>query len=99
MRNTSKKMKTQNNISIWILSLALVGLMVSCSSVNNLPEDDDWDSLGQLGFELGNFGIRPDYTKLNEDEFELVYPDGFDGPYLMFNSKSGQWKLDFPTPK
>ena len=34
------KMKTQYNITSWFFSLALVGLMASCATVNTIPDDD-----------------------------------------------------------
>jgi len=63
-----------------------------------LPETDDWKVLEELGFKTEMLGTTPTYQKINEKEFELIYLEGFDGPYLMYNSKSNKWIMDFPTP-
>ena len=63
-----------------------------------LPESDNWNVLEELGFKTEMFGTNPTYQKINEKEFELIYLEGFDGPYLMYNSKSNKWTIDFPTP-
>ena len=62
-----------------------------------LPTTDDWDILEQLGFKIENLGTYPSYEKINESEFELIYLEGFDGPYLLYNSRQKHWKIDFPT--
>lgn len=65
---------------------------------NKLPETDDWKVLDELGFKTEMLGTEPTYQKINEMEFELIFLEGFDGPYLMYNSKSNNWSMDFPTP-
>lgn len=62
-----------------------------------LPETGSWEILKQLGFKVEMVGTNPSYEKINEDEFELIYFEGFDGPYLFFNSKQKNWKIDFPS--
>jgi hypothetical protein len=62
---------------------------------NGLPNNDDWETLRTLGFkDKGDF-LQPEYRKLNENEFELVYVENFDGPYLMWNSLERKWKKGF----
>lgn len=65
---------------------------------NRLPETDDWKVLDKLGFKTEMLGTDPTYQKITQKEFELIFLEGFDGPYLLYNSKSNKWSMDFPTP-
>ncbi|MFD0975394.1 hypothetical protein [Salinimicrobium gaetbulicola] len=62
-----------------------------------LPTPNDWMALEELGFKTEMLGTDPTYEKINENEFELIYLEGFDGPYLLYNSRQKHWKIDFPT--
>ena len=62
-----------------------------------LPETDDWQILKTLGFRDKVDFLVPEYEKLNDDNYELRYIEGFDGPYLLWNSKDKIWKEDMPT--
>jgi len=42
-------------------------------------------------------GISPSYETDGNDEYEIIFLEGFDGPYLMWNSNENKWKIDFPT--
>jgi hypothetical protein len=64
---------------------------------HRLPKTDDWKVLGELGFKMEMLGTDPTYQKINENEFELIFLEGFDGPYLLYSSKSNNWTMDFPT--
>lgn len=61
-----------------------------------LPSTNDWKVLEQLGFRTVMLGTEPTYQKICNNEYELIYTEGFDGPYLLYNSKSKKWKMDFP---
>lgn len=61
-----------------------------------LPSTDDWQTLERMGFKTEMLGTDPSYQKISEDEYELIYLKGFDSPYLLYNSKSKKWKVDFP---
>jgi hypothetical protein len=61
-----------------------------------LPENNDWKTLEKLGFNVEILGTKPNYLKNQNGEYELVFMEGFDGPYLMWNSKENKWKIDFP---
>ena len=61
-----------------------------------LPTPDDWNTLEQIGFKIEMLGTDPTYRKINEKEFELIYLEGFDGPYLLYNSRQKDWKIDYP---
>src|SRR5690606_28852889 len=67
------------------------------SQFNELPKNDDWKTLENLGFEIEILGTKPSYEYNQNGEYELVFLEGFDGPYLMWNSKEKKWKIDFPT--
>jgi len=59
-----------------------------------LPENNDWKTLEKLGFKKEDSGKNPDY-KTDNTSFELIYNDGFDGPYLIWNSNEKKWTIDF----
>lgn len=63
---------------------------------DRLPDSGDWKALGELGFEITETGTRPAYEKLSNDEFQLIYLEGFDGPYLFYNSDSKKWAAGWP---
>jgi hypothetical protein len=64
---------------------------------SGLPESDSWDTLRQFGFHEEPLGLEPTYEKINDSTFEIVYYEGFDSPYLMWNSKERKWKMDVPS--
>lgn len=64
---------------------------------NKLPENTDWKTLEKLGFKIEMLGTKPNYETNQDSDYELVFLEGFDGPYLMWNSKEKKWKIDFPT--
>ncbi|MFM2334804.1 MAG: hypothetical protein RIS91_807 [Bacteroidota bacterium] len=64
---------------------------------NGLPNNTDRETLQKFGFRDKIDCLQPEYRKLNENEFELVYLEGFDGPYLMWTSKERKWKIGYPT--
>ncbi len=59
-----------------------------------LPETDDEKTLTQLGFKKRDkFGWQPAYIKQNENSFEIIYQDGYEAPYLYWQSDEQQWAL------
>ncbi len=64
---------------------------------HGLPETNDWQLLRKLGFKQRGDLLIPDYQKLNDTTFELVYLEGFDGPYLIWNSAEKHWKMAMLT--
>ena len=64
---------------------------------NGLPDNNDWETLRKFGFREKINSLQPEYRKLNETEFELVYDEGFDGPYLMWTSTERKWKIGYST--
>lgn len=67
------------------------------SSKKELPENNDWEKLNEYGiyqeYEIG----KPEYKKINDNEFEIIFVEGFDPPYLIWNSSERKWKKGRPT--
>lgn len=61
-----------------------------------LPENNDWETLKRLGFNLEDSVSYLSYATDNHGNFELAYLEGFDGPYLLWNSKERKWTIDQP---
>ena len=64
---------------------------------NGLPDDNDWETLRKFGFRDKIEFLQPEYRKLDADNFELIFIEGFDGPYLMWTTAERQWKKGYPT--
>jgi hypothetical protein len=62
-----------------------------------LPNEDDWETLKRLKIEFNYEVTRPEYHKVDDTVYELCFIDGFDGPYLMWNSVEKKWKIDYFT--
>ncbi|UOE37336.1 hypothetical protein [Chryseobacterium oryzae] len=60
-----------------------------------LPENDDWQTLEQLGLEKDQ-ADKPIYQKYDTENYELYYPDQLGGPYLIYISKEKKWSIDYP---
>jgi hypothetical protein len=60
-----------------------------------LPENNDWQTLEKLGFKKDE-AANPVYASDENGNYEFVYFEGFDGPYLMWNSQERKWTIDFP---
>ena len=65
---------------------------------HGLPQTNDWTTLKSLGFKFRGDLVIPDYQKINDTTYELTYLEGFDGPYLLWNSNDRRWKKAIPTP-
>lgn len=61
-----------------------------------LPKNNDWETLKKLGFKFNDEVCTPAYSKINNNEYELIYIEGFDPPYLLYNSKTKKWDNGFP---
>ena len=64
---------------------------------NKLPFENDWKTLEKLGFKTEELGTKPSYETDDKGNYQLIYLEGFDGPYLMWNSTEKKWKIDNPT--
>ncbi|MEJ8801031.1 hypothetical protein [Pontibacter sp. H249] len=58
-----------------------------------LPETGDWKALEEIGFDVQETGTIPDYQKKSDTTFSLIYLEGFDGPYLTYESEKGEWTI------
>lgn len=64
---------------------------------NKLPTEDDWKTLKKLGFQINEVGTKPNYAIDYKGNYEIAFLEGFDRPYLMWNSIDKRWKIDFQT--
>ena len=62
-----------------------------------LPNPGDWEDLKRLGFKFDYEVVTPEYQSINDSIYELIFVEGFDGPYLLWNSQEKNWKIDQPT--
>ena len=62
-----------------------------------LPTPGDWEALKRLGFQFEDEVVTPEYQSVNDSTYELIFVEGFDGPYLLWNSQEKNWKIDRPT--
>lgn len=58
-----------------------------------LPDAEKPQEIVPLGFELRT-GYHPDY-KVAGDYYEITYVFGFDGPYIVYSSRTKQWRCDY----
>ena len=65
---------------------------------HRLPESHDWETLRQFGFRVDGDVWTPQYEKINDDTYQLIFVQGFDGPYLLWTSSERKWKVDMPVP-
>jgi hypothetical protein len=42
---------------------------------------------------MTELATNPEYQKINEKDFKLIFVKGFDGPYLTYNSKTKDWTI------
>lgn len=64
---------------------------------NKLPVENDWETLQKLGFQIEELGTEPDYAVDLKGNYQITFLEGFDAPYLIWNSIDREWKIDFPT--
>ena len=62
-----------------------------------LPENNDWTCLKTFGFRDKIDFLEAEYSKIDDTTYELIYIEGFDGPYLMWNSSERIWKSGYPS--
>ena len=65
-------------------------------TVNGLPDRHDWETLKNFGFEIDGDVWEPQYEKINDNTYALIFVEGFDGPYLVWTSTDKTWKVDMP---
>jgi hypothetical protein len=57
-----------------------------------LPEEMDWETLKRLNKSEVYETWWPTYQKSDEQNFTLTFIEGFDGPYLTYDSKTKKWE-------
>jgi len=63
----------------------------------DLPKEQDWETLKTMEFDTSGLFLQPVYSKINDSTFELIFVEGFDPPYLLWDSKEKEWKMGNPT--
>lgn len=61
------------------------------SKNNELPKKDSAELLMILNPKTGYDVLWPQYLPYDSANFYLIYMEGFDGPYLRYDSKEGTW--------
>lgn len=88
---------TINRSSDINLGEQLIKNIESYQKQNGLPDNNDWETLRKFGFRDKIDFLQPEYRKLDDSNFELIFIEGFDGPYLMWTSTERIWKEGYPT--
>jgi hypothetical protein len=60
-----------------------------------LPNTEDQEEMQALGFEMDTIGWNPDFIPLNNTDYELWLYYGFDGPDMVYNSKTKTWREEY----
>ncbi|SSY81001.1 hypothetical protein [Alysiella crassa] len=60
---------------------------------NRLPENHEEAVLKQLGFRHNKNGWQPNYRKINAQQFQIIYADGFLPPHLAWDTQTQRWQL------
>ena len=87
---------TINRYSDIKLGNKIIDQIETYRKTNDLPESNDWETLKKFGFIDHIDFLEPEYQKLNDNDYQLIFIEGFDGPYLMWTSKDKKWKIDHP---
>lgn len=59
-----------------------------------LPDTENREEMLSLGFEL-HVGWQPDFVVLNDSDYELWLYYGFDGPHLVYSSRTKTWREEY----
>ena len=62
------------------------------SANGKLPKNNDWAILEKLNPLKPYEVFYPEYLKIDSDNFQLTYTEGFDGPYLTYDTKTKKWE-------
>lgn len=58
-----------------------------------LPNKDEWEVLEKLNPLKPYKTFYPDYLKIDDTNFVLTYLEGFDSPYLTYDSITKKWEM------
>jgi hypothetical protein len=64
---------------------------------SKLPENYNWKLFKKLDFDTTEYFLKPEYSKINDSTYELIFVEDFDPPHLLWNSNEKKWKNDFPS--
>ena len=56
-----------------------------------LPDNNQWDTLSKLNPLNPYETFYPEYRKIDGNNFELIYVEGFDPPYMRYDTKDKKW--------
>ena len=57
-----------------------------------LPEEMDWNTLEGLNKSEAYETWWPTYQKIDDKQFTLTFIEGFDRPYLTYDSRTKKWE-------
>src|SRR5690606_29414184 len=60
-----------------------------------LPVDDELGTIQKIGFQNNEVGTKPHFAIDSKGNYEIAFLEGFDPPYLIWNSIDKKWKIDF----
>ena len=64
---------------------------------NSLPNSSDWKQLKSIGFQEDELlKSNPEYYKINDTSYQLIYVLSTPPPYLLWDSREKTWKNGIP---
>lgn len=60
---------------------------------HRLPDSHEQAILSEIGFIQNKQGWQPAYQKLDNARYQIIYQDGYDAPYLTWQSDKKTWML------
>ncbi len=64
------------------------------STYHHLPDEEDWTTLQKLNPADNYKAWWPEYKKAGDTYFTLTFVEGFDPPYLTYDSRTKTWKKE-----
>ena len=58
-----------------------------------LQDENQWDTLAILNPIKPYENFYPEYRKINANNFYITYIEGFDSPYLQYDTMSKKWEM------
>jgi len=58
----------------------------------HLPKEDDWETLAKLNPIKPYENFYPEYRITDQDNFYLTFIEGFDPPYLQYDTETKKWE-------
>ena len=70
----------------------VVNVLKFKSQTGHLPKENDWVILEKLNPKKPYESFYPEYRILDQDNFSLTFIEGFDPPYLQYDTKGKKWE-------